>query len=60
MVGAVRTIEFFNPVDELPQFRPARDVEMVGVNFEQPLASVCENHVEEWGSIDVAEVNRSP
>ena len=45
MVGAVRTIEFFNPVDELPQFRPTLDVEMVDVNFEQPLTSVCENHI---------------
>ena len=53
------TIEFFDPVDKLPQFRDMIDVEMVDVNLERPVASVGEGHAEEWRS-DITKVNRSP
>ena len=53
------TIEFFDPVDKLPQSRHTIDVEMVDVNLERPVASVGEGHIEEWRS-DITKVNRSP
>jgi len=52
-------MEFFDPAGEFPQLHPTVDVWMVDVNPEQPLASLCENHVEEQRS-DITEVNRSP
>ena len=53
------TIEFFDPVDELPQFFHTINVRIVEVNLEWPLAGVNEGHIEEWRS-GVAQVDRVP
>jgi len=60
VAGPVRKIEFFDPVQEFPQFLSTVDVWMVDVNPQQPVASVCKNHIKEWRSGDIAEVNRGP
>lgn len=58
MASPVRTTRSFDPADQFPQFRSLVDVGVVDVDSKQSLASVCDDHIEERRSGDVAEVIR--